>query len=77
MSMLDLTLILSLATVSLALFLMRDARLRWSLAILGCVTLAALLTPPDFYSTLVVTPGFIAAYYFGTRHRPGLPLTLA
>ena len=68
MSMPDLFLILPLAIISTALFMKRDVRLRWSLAILGCAVLAALLTPADLYSTLIVALGLVVAYYFGTQH---------
>ena len=72
MSMSELFLILAVAIIPVVFFLKRDVRLRWSLAVLGCVTLAAVLTPPDLYSTFLVAPGCIVAYYFGTRHYPRL-----
>jgi hypothetical protein len=68
MSMPDLVLILATAIVPLVLYLRRDARLRWGLAVVTCVVLAAVLTPRDLSSTLQIAPGLIAVYYLGTRH---------
>lgn len=67
-SMPDLLAILACATVALAMFLRRDSRLRWGLAALGCMIFAALITPPDLFSTLLTASAMMSVYYLGTRH---------
>lgn len=65
----DLLAILGCAAVAFVLFLRRDSRLRWSLATLGCVALAAVITPPDLFSTLLTASAMMAVYFAGSRHR--------
>lgn len=64
----DLLAILACATVALAMFWRRDRRLRWGLAALGCMTFAAVITPPDLFSTLLTASAMMAVYFVGTRH---------
>ncbi len=68
---LELATILVLAVVSFALFLGRFSCRRWSFAILGCVTLAAILTPSDLFSMLLMAIAIIGAYLLGSRHQAG------
>ena len=65
------------ATIWLVMHRSRHAGSHWSLALLGCVALAAVITPPDFYSTLVTALAMMVVYFVGTRHRPVARLTSA
>ena len=44
--------------------------MRWCLAVLGCATVGALLTPADAFSMLVMTLVLLGVYFAGSRHRP-------
>lgn len=46
---------------------------RWCTALLICVTLAALLTPSDIYSTVLLAIVLFAGYGAGTFHRSITP----
>jgi Sec-independent protein secretion pathway component TatC len=66
---LELATILVIAVVSLSMFLGRFSCRHWSAAILGCVTLAAILTPADLFSMSLMTVAFIGVYLVGTWHQ--------
>lgn len=42
---------------------------RWLIPLAGCFTLAALLTPADLATTLVVTLAMTGCFFWGTRQR--------
>ena len=65
---LELVAILMSAAVSVAMFVRRDTGRRWSIAVFGCVTLAAILTPADIFSMLVMASVLFGVYLVGTRH---------
>lgn len=68
---LELTTILVIAVVSFSMYLGRFSCRHWSSAILGCATLAAILTPADLFSMSLMTVAFIGVYRFGTWHQTG------
>lgn len=68
---LELTTILFAAIVVLATYLGRSGIHRWSVVVLGCLMLAAVLTPPDWFSMLALAAAFIVVYTIGTRHHAG------
>lgn len=65
---LELVAILLSAVLTLAIFFGRFQCRRWSVAILACVTLAAIFTPADIFSLLLMSSVLVAVYYTGTRH---------
>lgn len=66
--MLELTVVVVVAAVTFTMFVARISYRKWSAAILVCVALAAILTPPDLFSMLLMSTAFIAVYFGGTRH---------
>ena len=68
---LELATILVTAVVTSTMFLGRFSYRHWSAVNLGCVTLAAILTPADLLSMLLMTIAFIGVYLVGTRHQTG------
>jgi Sec-independent protein secretion pathway component TatC len=67
-SYLELAAILVVAIVACAMYFARVPQYRWCFVALGCVTLAAVLTPADLLSTLLLAAAFAAVYFAGTRH---------
>lgn len=67
-SIFELTAILASAAVAVGMFLWGSSQLRWSVAILICVSLAAMLTPADAFSMLTVTVALAGVYLLGTQH---------
>lgn len=65
---LELAAILLTAVLTLTIFIGRFSYRKWSAVILGCVTLAAILTPSDVFSMLLMATAFVAVYCVGTRH---------
>lgn len=66
---LELATILVIAVMTISMFLGRFSCRRWSTAILGCVTLAAILSPADLFSMSFMAAAFIGVYFVGTRHQ--------
>lgn len=65
---LELVAILLCAVAAAVMYFMQTSQHLWYLSLVGCVTLATVLTPPDLSTTLIISAAFFAAYFFGTRH---------
>ncbi len=52
---------------ALMMFIGRSRYYRPMLAIVGCMCLAAIVTPADLFSMLLMTIAFLAVYFVGTR----------
>lgn len=65
---LELASVVAVAAVTFTMFIGRMPYRRWSAAILACAVLAAILTPPDLFSMLLMSAAFLAVYFGGTRH---------
>ncbi|HBE71456.1 MAG TPA: hypothetical protein DDW52_25195 [Planctomycetaceae bacterium] len=65
-----LELAVAVVTSFTAFYIYRSRRpnYRWGLVGLGCLALAAILTPADVASTLVFASAFAAVYFVGTKH---------
>ena len=53
------------ASVAFGIFTKRISFRHWCVAILGCASLGALLTPPDLFSMLLFAIAFAAVYFLG------------
>ncbi len=51
-----------------AMYITRMPQRSWAIVVLGCVTLASVLTPADLFSMLVMAVAFLGVYIVGSRH---------
>ena len=65
---LELAAILVCAVVASVMYIARMSQGSWYLVVLGCVMLASVVTPGDFFSMLIMAVAFLAVYFVGTRH---------
>ena len=59
------TLLVGVAAVMMTI--RRSRYYRWILVIFGCMSLAAIVTPADLFSMLLMSVAFLAVYFAGTR----------
>ena len=73
----ELLALLAIAIPVALLYIRRDRRYRYGVAAFVCASVAALITPADILSMLILFAAFLGIFTFGSRYRLTPPSTVA